>query len=98
MGKRVRNTRRRQKRKVGGATHVFVVNQVGDYEPGIWPTGYRLFSDALNAVTQYITAAGYGDGIEAHNEEDANNREGVAVAHIREGTLAHIYIRKVVYG
>ena len=83
---------------MGGATHVFVVNQVGDHEPGIWDHAYTKFGDALNAVRDYITEAGYGDGIEAHNEEDANNREGVAVAHIREGTLAHIYIRKVVYG
>ena len=82
---------------MGGATHVFVVNQVGDHEPGIWSTGYKKFSDALDAVNRYITAAGYGDEIEAHSEEDANNREGVAVAHIREGTLGHIYIRKVVY-
>jgi hypothetical protein len=73
------------------------VNQVGDHEPGIWPTAYRTFSDALDAVNQYITALGYEDPIEEHDEEDANNREGVAVAHIRQGTLGHINIRKVVY-
>ena len=95
---RVRNTRRRQKRKVGGATHVFVVNQVGDYEPGIWPTGYRLFSDALNAVTQYITGLGHEDEIEPDiDADDANNREGVTVAHIRAGTRGHINIHKVIY-
>jgi hypothetical protein len=82
---------------MGGATHVFVVNQVGDHEPGIWPTGYTKFSDALNAVRQYIAEAGYGDEIEEHDEDHANNREGVAVAHIRQGTLGHIHIRKVVY-
>jgi hypothetical protein len=73
------------------------VNQVGDHEPGIWPRGYTKFSDALDAVRQYITGLGYEDGIEAHNEEHANNREGVAVAHIRDGTLGHIYIHKVSY-
>jgi len=82
---------------MGGAAHVFVVNQVGDHEPGIWPTAYTKFSDALTAVSQYISEAGYGDEIEEHNEEHANDREGVAVAHIRAGTLAHIYIRKVSY-
>lgn len=77
--------------------HIYVVNQVGHHEPGIWGHAYMKFEYALNAVRDYITAAGHGDEIEAHNEEDANKREGVAVAHIREGTLAHIYIRKVVY-
>lgn len=86
---------------MGGATHVFVVNQVGDHEPGIWPTGYRLFSDALDAVRDYITelnkTKGYEDEIEKETgrEGSENSGLGVAVAHIREGTLGHIYIRKV---
>jgi hypothetical protein len=73
------------------------VNQVGDHEPGIWPTGYRTFSDALDAVRQYITSVGYEDPIDAHIEGDANNREGVTVAHIRQGSDGHINIHKVSY-
>ena len=76
---------------------MFVVNQVGDHEPGIWPRGYRTFLEALDAVRQYIAQVGYGDEIEEHDEGHANNREGVAVAHIRQGSDGHIYIRKVVY-
>lgn len=99
MGKRVRTTRR-NKRKMGGATHVFVVNQVGDYEPGIWPTGYTMFKDALDAVKEYIDREGYeGDEIEPRIDESkaGSERDGVAVGYIRGGSDAFIYIRKVVY-
>ena len=97
----VRTTRRRQKRKVGGNMNIYVVNQVGDHEPGIWSNAYKTFADALDAVKEYITKLnekeGYEDEIEREKSREGseNSGLGVAVAHIRDGTLGHIYIRKV---
>lgn len=79
--------------------HIYVVNQIGDHEPGIWSNAYKTFADALDAVKEYITKLnekeGYADEIEKSREGSENSGLGVAVAHIRDGTLGHIYIRKV---
>ena len=81
--------------------HIYVVNQVGDHEPGIWSNAYKTFADALHAVEQYLAklneTEGYADEIENEKSREGseNSGLGVVVAHIRDGTLGHIYIRKV---
>lgn len=81
--------------------HIYVVNQVGHHKPGIWDDAYKSFADALDAVEQYLAKLnkkeGYADELEKEKgrEGSENSGLGVAVAHIREGTLGHIYIRKV---
>lgn len=81
--------------------HIYVVNQVGGDEPEIWDRAYKSFAEALDAVEEYITklnkTKGYEDEIEKETgrEGSENSGVGVAVAHIREGTRGHIYIRKV---
>jgi hypothetical protein len=97
----VRTQRRRQKRKVGGNMHIYVVNQVGGYEPEIWDRAHKSFADALHAVEQYLAklneTEGYADEIENEKgrEGSENSGLGIAVAHIGEGKFGHIYIRKV---
>jgi hypothetical protein len=97
----VRTQQRRQKRKVGGERmDIYVVNETGD-KTETWDRAYKTFADALHAVKQYITKLneeeGYEDEIEKETSREGseNSGLGVAVAHIREGTLGHIYIRKV---
>jgi len=86
--------------------HVYIVYQNGGDEPEIWDRAYKTFADALHAVEQHLAKLNEdrtGDDDDPYekieNEKDYDGKEdsgvGVAVAHIREGALGHIFIRKV---